>query len=139
MPPLDPASNIFLNYPKEIMAAKQAPDIERRLGRGGAKSGAENYWHIITADGQAGRVFIKLVDEPPFGQHHNIQIFLNKAHQGQGIGSIAYKMACDASGHPKIYAHMRKSNIASRRAAEKAGFEALDLPGMRQLSLVWQK
>ena len=71
--------------------------------------------------------------------HPSLQIYLNKTHQGRGIGSVAYRLACEASGYQKIYAHMRKSNIASRRAAENAGFKIINHIEIRQLSLVWQR
>jgi hypothetical protein len=34
---------------------------------------------------------------------------------------------------------MRKSNIASRRAAEEAGFEVIEDKRNPQLSMVWQR
>lgn len=121
------------------MILKQIPQVELRSGQAKTSEGVVNYWHIYTDSERAGKVFIKLIDEAPFGKHHSIQIFINKANQGQGIGSIAYKMACEASDLVEIYAHMRKSNIASKRAAEKAGFRVINLPNIRQLSLVWRK
>lgn len=120
------------------MPPKPTASVELRPGRGDAKARVEKYWHVYADGHRAGRVFIKLADEPPFGRHHSIQIFLNQAARGRGIGSIAYGLACQASGYREIYAHMRKSNLASRRAAEKAGFGPVDSPGGRQLSLVWR-
>lgn len=38
--------------------------------------------------------------------------------------------------HDKIYAHMRKSNVASRRAAEEAGFIDVTPPGHVQLIMM---
>jgi RimJ/RimL family protein N-acetyltransferase len=89
-------------------------------GRGGGAEGEA--WRIEANGKRAGTIFINIIDEPPIGRHASVQIFLNKASQGQGIGRVAYREACEQSAHDPVYAHMRKSNIASRRAAEAAGF-----------------
>ena len=122
------------------VARVDSADIVLQPGRGSKTSGAGGYyWHIYAGGIRAGRVFINLIDEPPFGHHPSLQIYLNKTHQGRGIGSVAYRLACQASGYQKIYAHMRKSNVASRRAAENAGFKTINQIEIRQLSLVWQR
>ena len=90
-------------------------------GRGGDPGGEA--WKIEAAGQRAGIVFINLIDELPIGPHASIQIFLNQRHQGRQVGRVAYRAACEASENDVIYAHMRKSNIASRRAAEAAGFK----------------
>lgn len=89
-------------------------------GRGGGRGGEA--WRIDAEGKRAGVIFINVIDEPPIGRHASVQIYLNAASQGRHIGRIAYRKACEASEHDLIYAHMRKSNIASRRAAEDAGF-----------------
>lgn len=53
---------------------------------------------------------------------HPFKFLLIKKSQGKQIGRIAYRLAAEASKYDTIYAHMRKSNIASQQAAEKAGF-----------------
>jgi RimJ/RimL family protein N-acetyltransferase len=98
-----------------------------------------DYWHIYDGKKRAGKVFIEVIDEFPFGKHCAIQIFVNKENQGEGIGSVAYKKACMQSGYGRIYAHMRKSNIASKKAAEHAGFKEIVKKGDKQLTLVWKK
>ncbi len=89
-------------------------------GRGGGKGGEA--WRIDAEGERAGVVFINQIDEPPIGAHASIQIYLNAPSQGRQIGRTAYRLACEASKYDIIYAHMRKSNHASRRAAEEAGF-----------------
>jgi RimJ/RimL family protein N-acetyltransferase len=101
-------------------------------GRGAGPSGEA--WRIEEGGKRAGVVFINLVDEAPIGRHASIQIFLNAKSQGRGIGRIAYRLACEASAHRIIYAHMRKSNHASRRAAEEAGF--IDATALSEPQLV---
>lgn len=105
--------------------------------RGGGPGG--EYWRVDVDGHRAGVVFINLIDEPPLGRHASIQIFLNEKSQGRRIGRTAYRKACEASQHPVIYAHMRKSNTASRRAAEEAGFAAAETPGDAQLTMVWRR
>ena len=114
--------------------------LERGKGsrsRGGGPGGG--YWHIHAGDRRVGFVYINVIDEPPFGEHASIQIQINKSDQGRGIGGVAYRLVCEASGHDVIYAHMRKSNIASRRAAEEAGFVVIEHPAVRQLAMRWER
>src|ERR1700722_7237391 len=89
-------------------------------GRGSGPGGP--YWHIYLDAARVGYVYINVIDEPPFGKHASIQIHINETHRGRGIGRVAYKLACEQSGHDEIIATMRKSNLASQRAAAQAGF-----------------
>lgn len=120
-----------------------APELVRIVptkgtaGRGGDAGGES--WRIEVDGKRAGVVFINLIDEPPIGRHASIQIFLNATSQGRRIGRVAYRLACEASVYDTIYAHMRKSNIASRRAAEEAGFTKAALPDQPQLVMVRQR
>lgn len=88
---------------------------------------------------RAGSIFINLIDDPHLGPHASIQIHLNRASQGKGVGRIAYKRACEESQYALIYAHMSKKNIASRRAAEAAGFLEISCEGESQLLMCWRK
>ncbi len=105
---------------------KTMPDMVKLIrvkgtsGRGGDKGGES--WRIEANGERVGVVFINLINESPIGEHASIQIFLNKKSQGQQIGRVAYRLAAESSKYDTIYAHMRKSNIASQRAAEEAGF-----------------
>lgn len=103
-------------------------------GKGDGPGGEK--WRIEVRNLRAGEVFINLIDEPPLGRHASIQIFLNVKSQGRGIGRVAYRKACEASQHKVVYAHMRKSNVASRRAAEEAGFVDATPSGFSQLIMV---
>lgn len=100
-------------------------------GLGGEK------WRIDVGGVRAGEVYINVIDEPPIGRHASLQIYLNIKSQGRGIGRIGYAKACQLSAHEIIYAHMRRSNVASRRAAEAAGFMDATPPGFTQLILRW--
>lgn len=101
--------------------------------RGGGPGGEA--WVIQAAGERAGSVFINIINEPPLGTHASLQIFLNRESQGRQIGRHAYRAACFASQYNVIYAHMRKSNIASRRAAEEAGFQDVTPKDQTQLIL----
>jgi RimJ/RimL family protein N-acetyltransferase len=110
--------------------------------KGGAKTGGGpggEAWRVMVGAKSAGRVFINKIDEPPFGPHASIQIFLNVDSQGRGIGRLGYLRACQASAYGTIYAHMRKSNIASARAAEAAGFVDATPAGATQKVMVWRR
>lgn len=93
------------------------------------------YWDVIVDGVRAGEVFVNVIDEPPLGKHASMQIFLNGPDQGKGVGRAAYLKAAQASAHDPLYLHMRKSNHASRLAAEAAGFTDAALPGVAQLIL----
>lgn len=106
-------------------------------GKGGGPGG--HSWVIMASGLRAGVIYINLIDEPPLGQHASIQIFLNKQSQGRGIGRTSYRMASEASRYDVIYAHMRKANVASRRAAEQAGYVDASPPGYAQLIMRWDR
>ncbi|WP_131803850.1 GNAT family N-acetyltransferase [Pseudofrankia sp. BMG5.36] len=106
-------------------------------GRGGDQGG--RFWHIFDGDKRAGRIWINIVDTAGIGVHPSLTIELNKASRGHGIGTEAYRLAALASDHPTVWLHMRKSNVASRRAAEKAGFDVVVVPEDRQLVMRWDR
>lgn len=96
-------------------------DIQLVPGKGSSKN-IMFYWHIFTENKRRGYVSIIKSEFEGVGSGPSIQIFINKKDQGKHIGSFAYEAACIASGLPEVYAHMRKSNIASKKAATNAGF-----------------
>lgn len=114
----------------QLVRGKGTPDS------GGGPGG--HYWHIEIGDKRAGNIFINIIECELYGEHPSVQIHLNKDQRGKQIGRVAYRQACEQSGYDKVYAHMRKSNIASKRAAEEAGFKALD-DKSPQLTMVWQR
>jgi RimJ/RimL family protein N-acetyltransferase len=108
----------------ELTRTKGTPE------RGGGAGGEA--WRIMVQSKRAGIVFVNFINEPPIGPHASIQIFLNVASQGRHIGRFGYRLACRQSKYDQIYAHMRKSNVASRRAAEAAGFTDVTPPSHQQ-------
>jgi RimJ/RimL family protein N-acetyltransferase len=119
--------------PNEIRLEKGTGSAGRGSGPGG------DFWHIYAGTTRAGAVYINVIDEPPLGIHASIQIQINQNCQGRGIGRIAYNLASAASQHNTIYAHMRKSNLASRKAAEYAGYVVADNVSVPQLIMVWKR
>jgi len=104
----------------------------------GGGSGGEAW--IVLADGKrAGTAYINLIDDPVRGRHPSFHIFLNRHSQGREIGRIVYKRCCLLSQYDAIYAHMRKSNTASRKAAEHAGFTNATSSEDTQLVMVWYR
>lgn len=97
----------------------------------------EKYWHIYAGKMRVGHVAIKESQNEELGDHYSIDIHINQRHRGKGIGKAAYKQASVKSGYPAIYAHMRKSNVASQKAAEAAGYTIVPLESDRQLTMKW--
>jgi RimJ/RimL family protein N-acetyltransferase len=125
--------------PSERVASSEVR-IERvkgTPGKGGDPGGEA--WSICVGTEKVGDIYINQIDEPPVGKHASIQIYLNRTAQGRGIGRVAYRLASEASRNDVIYAHMRKINVASRRAAEEAGYVDAALPGTAQLIMKWTR
>lgn len=129
--------------PKVVKPPKGGPKVDPNLvtlvrtqghkDKGDGPGG--EYWDVLVAGVRAGEVFVNVIAEPPLGKHASMQIFLNQTHQGKGVGRAAYRKAADASRHDPLYLHMRKSNLASKLAAEAAGFEDVTPQGKVQLIL----
>jgi RimJ/RimL family protein N-acetyltransferase len=114
--------------------------LERGKGSAGRGAGAGGrYWHIYQGDERVGNVYVNEIDEAPLGRHASLQIQINKAHQRRGIGKVAYRLASEDSGHDVVYAHMRKSNAGSRRAAQAAGYEVVEDDRIGQLLMRWTR
>lgn len=133
--------------PRKVKIDKSLPravesDITLKPSKGSSERGGGpggESWLILYKEKRVGVVFINLIDEPPVGKHASLQIFLNAKSQGRGIGRIAYRMGCEASQYVVIYAHIRKSNDASWRAADAAGFKNVTPPGHTQLIYQWDR
>lgn len=115
----------------ELVPTKGTP------GKGGGPGGYS--WVIMAGGERAGVIYINFIDETPVGKHASIQIFLNQKSQGRGVGRVAYRLASEASRYEEVYAHMRKANVASRRAAEGAGYVDVSPPGFTQLIMKWKR
>lgn len=105
-----------------------------------AKPGYTFSWNILADGKRAGNIHIGKEASRGDDSRDWITIHVNQALRGKGVGTEAYKLACAQSDLPIVYAHMRKSNLASRKAAEKAGFQVVeDALVHPQLCLVWRR
>lgn len=100
-------------------------------------SGHDFYWHIYANAVRAGQVYIDFVENPVLGRHAAINIFLNQKSQSKGIGRIGYEQACKKSNLDTVYAHMRKNNLASKKAAKAAGFTEITDERFNQVVMIW--
>ncbi|HBO5727300.1 GNAT family N-acetyltransferase [Pseudomonas aeruginosa] len=107
------------------------------LEKGGGAGGEA--WIILANGKRAGIAYINMVDDPVRGLHPSFHVFLNRPSQGRQIGRVAYERCCALSQYDVVYAHMRKSNIASRKAAEYAGFVEAAEPDDAQSVMVWYR
>lgn len=120
--------------PGEVrLVARTSPGEDRGGGPGGFA------WEIWIGDEIAGEVFINRVDKGPHDGQAFIEIYLNRENQGRKIGRLAYRLAAEQSGYGLVHAVMSKSNNASWRAAEEAGFVDATPPGARQKAMVWRR
>lgn len=119
--------------PEHLEFVRTAGSSERGGGPGGEA------WSIFAEGKRAGSVYINMVEDPIRGRHASFHVFLNRPSQGRQIGREAYRFCCSESQHDVIYAHMRKSNVASRKAAEHAGFVDASAQGDTQLVMVWRR
>jgi hypothetical protein len=131
------ARKVGKTHPRVSKGEVELVPTKGTKGRGGGVDGEA--WRIEVNGKRAGQVFINLIDQPPIGKHASIQIYLNLTSQGRGIGRICYRLACERSKYDAIYAHMQKSNIASARAAENAGFVDETSAQERQKLMVWRR
>jgi hypothetical protein len=97
------------------------------------------YWTVMADGVRAGKVHIKKTSTSGIGEHSSMTIDLNQHSRGKGIGAIAYREAATESGLDTIFLHMAKSNIASKKAAQKAGFAVFECPEERQLTMKWTR
>ena len=113
-------------------------DVVLKIGKGSQESGGMQggfFWQIYHKEERAGKVFINYDINRSQAE---IQIFINQKSQGKGIGRVAYKKACDSSQYTEIYATMKKSNIASLKAAFAAGFRTIPSES-NQVQMLWSK
>ncbi len=97
----------------------------------------EKYWHIYAGKIRAGHISIKESRSEDLGAHYSVDIHINQRHRGKGVGRVALAQASIKSGCPVIYAHMRKSNLASQKAAKAAGYTVFPLENDKQLTMKW--
>jgi RimJ/RimL family protein N-acetyltransferase len=114
-------------------------NVELVAGRAKAVPGGKRLlWHIFHRGRRAGRVSIYCVRR---GERidASIDVQLNQRSRGHGIGTIAFRRAAHDSGLPEVLASIRKSNVASRVAATRAGYVPLENQPSGELVLIWRR
>ncbi|SRR5258708_1045939 len=120
----------------------QERDINLVEGKSKKKSGGDverQYWHIYCGDQRVGRVFIDWIATESREGDAAITVEINSKFRGRGVGTIVFRRACELSRYDEVFADIRKSNIASRIAAERAGFEELENKKGSGIKMVWHR
>ncbi|MGR2977886.1 GNAT family N-acetyltransferase [Vibrio vulnificus] len=120
--PLGLINNYISHVPDNIFLSETACNSKKK-----------QRWNVLYKGVKAGKVVIE-----HDGLRASINVQLNKAHQGLGIGKYALHLACLASHHNVIEAVIRKNNVASMRSAIRAGFFELETKEKRsQRHMIW--
>jgi RimJ/RimL family protein N-acetyltransferase len=113
--------------------------VEGKSSRKSHEGSTAYHWHIYLGNERVGRAIIHWVDLDSFAPHASITVELYIKNRGRGIGTIVFRRACELSQYNEVYASIRKSNIASRIAAERAGFKPVENWEGRELFMVWRR
>jgi len=103
------------------------------------KGGKRLYWHIYHLEKRSGHVSIDCCEKQGNVADASINVQLNQQSRSRGIGTVAFRRACELSGLPEVLASIRKSNVASRIAAKRAGFGALHDEPTGELLMIWKR
>lgn len=125
-----------------IVPRAREEDVELVEGSGGPKTGGGprgHYWHIRHHSNRAGRAYINYHETESGDSRPSITVELNERSRGHGIGTIVFRKACELSQYDEVFASVRKSNIASRKALERAGFRPVENWKGSELYLVWKR
>jgi RimJ/RimL family protein N-acetyltransferase len=113
--------------------------IEGKLTKSSHGNEYKHYWHIFFQNQRAGRVYITYVPTDDEFEHAAITVEINKQLRGRGIGTIVFRRAAELSQYDEVNADIRKSNIASRIAAERAGYREVDSKKGGSLRMIWRR
>jgi RimJ/RimL family protein N-acetyltransferase len=113
--------------------------IESKGAHRTAGGAGDHYWHIRLRDSRAGRAYINYHESEAGGPRPSITVELNERSRGLGIGTIAFRRACELSQYDEVFASVRKGNIASRKALERAGFKPVENWDGSGMCLVWNR
>lgn len=102
------------------------------------EGGDRLYWRVLFMDEAAGHVTITCLRSDD-SIDASIDVQLNQQSRGRGIGTIVFRQACEMSGLDEVAAAIRKSNLASRLAAERAGFVLQHEQSRGELLMIWRR
>jgi hypothetical protein len=103
------------------------------------EGGKRLYWHIYHLKKRAGHVSIDCCEKQGNVTDASINVQLNQQSRSRGIGTEAFRRACELSGLHEVLASIRKSNVASQIAAKRAGFVALHDEPTGELLMIWKR
>ncbi|MEN9604629.1 MAG: Acetyltransferase domain [Candidatus Parcubacteria bacterium] len=92
-----------------------------RLKEAGKNKKYEQYWHIYYAKVRVGKIYTEKRGE---SDDLWINMFINQALQGKGIGSAALNQVSVRLADKPLFAEIKKTNIASQKAFRKVGFKS---------------
>lgn len=95
------------------------------------------FWHLFVGDRRVGKAYMSI-----YTDHRNgafVTVMINKDAQGRGIGTEAFKRACEESGFDVVYAEVRRNNKPSQRALRRAGFTEFARNASGEDILVWRR
>jgi RimJ/RimL family protein N-acetyltransferase len=104
-----------------------------------AGCGRRLYWHIRVDASEVGHAYVDIIPAEGRDQRASVTVLLNAKSRGLGIGTIAFRRAAELSGCDKVYAIIAKLNVASRVAAQRAGYQPIPDQPSGQLTLIWEK
>ena len=126
---------------RKIPSRKQRNDFFSKSDVKVEKMVTKDYegWKIIVNGTSSGFVKFKPKIDGIFKKYVTVDFLIPKAKRGKHIGRIALAKAIKSSIHSIFVAHLRKSNIASKKALISVGFVQHDYPGNKQLCMVFKK
>jgi predicted ribosome quality control (RQC) complex YloA/Tae2 family protein len=132
-----------IEKPFERHTEKVSPqDVVLEAGKGNKTTGGGeggHFWHVYLNAHHAGRAYINFHADADEGPHASVTVWLNKEHRGKGIGAVAFRRAAEGSAYDTVFATLRKENVGSRIALERAGFEPDPTWTGSQLRYVWRR
>lgn len=96
-----------------------------------------HFWHLFVGDRRVGKAYMNIYTDHRSGAF--VTVMINKDAQGRGIGTEAFKRACDHSGFDVVYAEVRRNNKASQLALRRAGFTEFSRNASGEDILVWRR
>jgi RimJ/RimL family protein N-acetyltransferase len=131
-----PKEKPFVRSATKRVASDEVELLQGRTTK--VPGGRRLYWRVLYLGQSAGRVSINCL-EGSEGVDASIDVQLNRQSRGRGIGTIVFRRACELSGLNDVVASIRKGNIASQIAAERAGFVPLEEQRSGELLMIWRR
>ena len=96
-------------------------------------------WKIKLDGEPCGSIKFEPKVDKTFGKHVTFYFKVPKPKRGRHVGRFALAKAIDASKYNLFVGHLRKSNIASKKALSSVGFKEFKNPKGNQLCMVFRK